>query len=77
MKRSAILFHVISLTVSRARSPTLALRSWLRRRFLTALARPIAGDPIWDFVERTANWATPLALLYLRGLPKNLKEFFT
>lgn len=45
--------------------------------FLTALARPVAGDPIWDFVERWANWAVPLALLYVRGLPKNWKELFT
>ena len=45
--------------------------------FATALIRPIAGEPVWDFVERTANWAAPLALLYLRGLPKNLKEFFS
>ncbi len=44
--------------------------------FATALIRPISGEPIWDFVERTANWASPLALLYLRGLPKKLKEFF-
>ena len=44
--------------------------------FATALIRPISGEPIWDFIERTANWATPLALLYLRGLPKRLKEFF-
>jgi len=45
--------------------------------FATALARPIAGDPIWDFVERWPNWALPLALLYVRGLPKNWKELFT
>ncbi len=45
--------------------------------FLTALARPIAGDPIWDFIERWANWGVPLALLYIRGLPKKFKEFFT
>lgn len=44
--------------------------------FLTALARPVAGDPIWDFVERWTNWGAPLALLYLRGLPKKLKELF-
>ncbi len=44
--------------------------------FITALIRPISGEPIWDFVERTANWAAPLALLYLRGMPKKLKEFF-
>ncbi len=44
--------------------------------FLTALARPIAGDPIWDFIERWANWGIPLALLYVRGLPKKAKDFF-
>lgn len=44
--------------------------------FLTALIRPIAGDPIWDFVERFANIGAPLALLYLVGLPKSLKEWF-
>ena len=45
--------------------------------FATSLARPVAGDPIWDFVERTANWATPLALLILQGVPKKLKDIFT
>lgn len=44
--------------------------------FLTALIRPIAGEPIWDFVERFANIGAPLALLLLIGLPRNLKEFF-
>ncbi|HLC55941.1 MAG TPA: hypothetical protein VJJ23_01780 [Candidatus Nanoarchaeia archaeon] len=44
--------------------------------FLTALARPIAGDPIWDFVERWTNWGAPLALLYIKGLPKNFKDLF-
>jgi len=28
----------------------------------TALIRPIVGMPIWDFVERWANWGAPLAL---------------
>lgn len=44
--------------------------------FATALIRPIAGEPIWDFVERFANIGAPLALLYLLGIPKNLKEWF-
>lgn len=31
----------------------------------TALIRwPFGGDPVWDFVERWANWAAPLALYY-------------
>jgi hypothetical protein len=42
---------------------------------MTALARPIAGDPIWDFVERWPNWGVPFALLFLRGVPKSLKEW--
>lgn len=43
--------------------------------FLTALIRPIAGEPVWDFIERSANWAAPLALLSLRGFPKKWKEW--
>ena len=30
--------------------------------FLTALARPLSGESWLAFVERAANWATPLAL---------------
>ncbi len=45
--------------------------------FITALIRPIAGEPIWDFVERWANWAAPLALLALKGFPKKAKDWFT
>tara|TARA_Y100000310_G_C20678303_1_gene814376 strand:- start:2171 stop:2563 length:393 start_codon:yes stop_codon:yes gene_type:complete len=44
--------------------------------FATALIRPISGEPIWDFVERAANWGAPLALLYLKGIPKKAKEWF-
>ena len=33
--------------------------------FWTALVRPIVGMPIWDFIERFANWGAPLALYYL------------
>lgn len=44
--------------------------------FWTALIRPIVGMPIWDFVERWANWGAPLALLLLIGWPKSIKEWF-
>jgi len=44
--------------------------------FWTALIRPLVGMPIWDFVERFANWGAPLALLLILGWPKNLKEWF-
>lgn len=43
----------------------------------TAMIRwPIGHDPIWDFVERWANWGAPLAYLFLMGWPKNIKEWF-
>ena len=43
----------------------------------TAMIRwPIGPDPIWDFVERWANWGAPLALLFLIGWPKNWQEWF-
>ena len=45
--------------------------------FLTAIARPISGEPVWDFVERWANVGAPLALLYVRHLPMSVKELFT
>ncbi len=44
--------------------------------FWTALIRPIVGEPVWDFVERWANWGAPLALLLLIGWPKTLRGWF-
>lgn len=43
----------------------------------TALIRPLSGEPIWDFVERSANFMAPLALLYLQGLPTKMKDLLT
>ena len=43
--------------------------------FWTALLRPIVGMPVWDFVERWANWGAPLALLLLVGWPKTFREW--
>lgn len=45
--------------------------------FWTALLRPLAGEPIWDFVERSANWGAPLALLLLIGFPRNIKGWLS
>jgi len=43
----------------------------------TAMIRwPVGPDPMWDFVERWANWGAPLALLLLIGWPKNVREWF-
>lgn len=44
--------------------------------FWTAILRPIVGEPIWDFIERWANWGAPLALLLLIGWPKSFREWF-
>jgi hypothetical protein len=45
--------------------------------FLTAIARPFSGEPVWDFIERWANVGAPLALLFVRHLPMSLKDLFT
>lgn len=39
--------------------------------FTTALIRPIIGQPIWDFIERFANWGAPLALYFLISKNRN------
>lgn len=44
--------------------------------FWTALLRPIVGEPIWDFIERWANWGGPLALLFLRGWPTTARDWW-
>lgn len=44
--------------------------------FWTALVRPLVGEPIWDFIERWANWGAPLALLFLRGWPRGWRQWF-
>lgn len=44
--------------------------------FWTALVRPLVGEPIWDFIERWANWGAPLALLLLRGWPRTFRRWF-
>ncbi len=42
---------------------------------LTGLARPLSGREIWDFVERWPNWGIPLALLFVRGIPRNWRDW--
>jgi hypothetical protein len=44
--------------------------------FWTALLRPIAGEPIWDFVERWANWGAPLALFFVRRFGGSSKKWW-
>ena len=43
----------------------------------TAMIRwPVGPDPVWDFVERWANWGAPLALLFSYGWPQSWREWF-
>ena len=43
----------------------------------TAMIRwPVGPDPVWDFVERWANWGAPLALLLLVVWPTTFKEWW-
>ncbi len=40
--------------------------------FLTALMRPLTGQGILEFIERSANWAAPLALLLILNQRKQM-----
>jgi len=42
--------------------------------FWTALLRPIVGQPIWDFIERFANWGAPLALYFLLKMKEDQRS---
>lgn len=44
--------------------------------FITAVSRPISGDGIVEFVERSANWSLPLLLLLLQGVPRTFTALF-
>lgn len=40
----------------------------------TALIRPLAGEPIWDFVERSANWGGASSTIAIKRLAKIVKR---
>jgi hypothetical protein len=50
--------------------PVRALVLWMALWGLfTAMIRwPFGPDPVWDFVERWANWGAPLALYFTLGV---------
>jgi hypothetical protein len=39
----------------------------------TEWLRPLAGEPMWEFIERGGSYAAPLALLWLQGWPGKLR----
>ncbi len=67
------LFIAVMLLLFPVRAVLLWASFWA---FATALSRPLSGLPVWAFVERTGNWAIPLALLIHKGFPKNIKDLF-
>ena len=76
-----LLFHIGMIDITLAilvliKPVRLALLWMVFWGFWTALLRPIVGMPIWDFVERSANWGAPLALLLMVGLPQKLSHVF-
>ncbi|HWB24127.1 MAG TPA: DoxX family membrane protein [Chitinophagaceae bacterium] len=58
--------------------PTRAAAGWLVMwGTVTALCRPLSGEPFAEFIERAGNFGAPLALLVLSGgFKRNLKEWF-
>lgn len=59
-------------------SPVRGLLAWLVLwGFVTALLRPLSGEPFAEFLERAGNYGAPLALLLLSGgIGKNFKALF-
>ncbi|MDQ2721604.1 MAG: hypothetical protein M3Z26_17855 [Bacteroidota bacterium] len=46
--------------------------------FITALLRPLSGEPFPEFIERAGNFGAPLALLlFSKGMKTNFKNLFT
>ena len=42
----------------------------------TALLRPLAGESIWEAVERAGNYGVPLAFMMLTQMPRSLRDLF-
>jgi len=69
-----ILFGILIL-VYPIRAVVLWLVIW---GFVTALLRPLSGEPVFEFLERFGNFGTPWALLIVSGgIGRNLKEVFS
>jgi hypothetical protein len=59
--------------------PTRAILAWLMGwGLVTALLRPLSGEPFAEFIERAGNFGAPLALLVLSGGGgKTIRGWFT
>jgi hypothetical protein len=57
--------------------PVRAIALWLVGwGFVTALLRPLSGEPLAELIERAGNFGAPLALLLLVGGMKTIKNIF-
>src|SRR5262245_35408090 len=45
--------------------------------FWTACLRPLAGQGIWELLERAGNYGVPLAFLWLLGAGRSLADWFS
>ena len=58
--------------------PLRSVLLWATLWALTAgLSRIIAGEPVWEFIERFAEWGTPLTLFAMQGFSIKLKDLFS
>ena len=42
----------------------------------TALLRPLAGESVFETLERAGNYGVPLAMLLLTGIPRSVRDLF-
>jgi hypothetical protein len=58
--------------------PVRAILAWLVFwGIVTALLRPLSGEPFAEFIERAANFGAPLAFLFVTSSSKNMRGWFT
>ena len=57
----------VAVLVAPRTLPLLYMVAWAT---WTALLRPLAGEPVWEALERAGNYGVPLALVVLTGLPR-------
>jgi hypothetical protein len=60
-------FEIVLGVLVLVRPVPLLLRFAFVWKIGTELLRPLAGEPLWEFVERGGSYAAPLLLLYVRG----------
>ena len=67
----------ILMGISLLMYPTRAILVWLTVwGIVTALCRPLSGEPFAEFIERAGNFGAPLALLMLSGDVWKIKGWF-